>query len=83
MKEKDCQAIFALLSEYLDGQLPPATCQELERHIQDCPPCVTFVNSLKKSVRLCREYSSAAEPPPLDPAVKEQLKKAYQRLHQK
>jgi RNA polymerase sigma-70 factor (ECF subfamily) len=83
MKEKDCQAIFALLSEYLDGQLPPATCEELEGHIRDCPPCVAFVNSLKKSVNLCRDYSSTAEPPPLDPHVKEQLRKSYQRLHQK
>ncbi len=41
------------------------------------------MNSLKKSVKLCREYSSGAEAPPLDSAVKAQLKKSYQRLQQK
>ena len=83
MKEKDCQAIFAMLSEYLDGQLPPATCEELERHIRDCPPCVEFLDSLKKSVKLCSEYSPSENPPALDPAVKASLQQAFQRLHPK
>ena len=83
MKHKDCQEIFAMLSEYLDGQLPPGDCQELERHIRGCPPCVEFVDSLKKSVQLCREYSEEEMPRPLDPALKASLQEAYRRLHQK
>jgi anti-sigma factor RsiW len=83
MKEKECQAIFALLSEYLDGQLPPATCEELEQHIRGCAPCVAFVESLKRSIGICREYSPSEEPPPLDPTVKELLKASYQRAQLK
>ena len=80
MNQQDCNKIFAMLSEYLDKELPPATCEELERHIQDCAPCVEFVDSLKKSVQVCRQYKAEVEPPPISPAVKESLKNAYQRM---
>ena len=80
MKDPSCEAIFARLSEYLDQELPAATCEELERHIQDCAPCVEFVDSLKKSVGLHRAYQPADDLPALSPAVKKSLREAYQRM---
>jgi hypothetical protein len=80
MNQRDCNTIFSMLSEYLDQTLPPATCEELESHIRDCAPCVEFVESLKKSVRLCREYKADIEAPALSPAVKRSLKEAYERM---
>jgi len=80
MKDEDCQKVFARLSEYLDQELPAATCEELERHIENCAPCVEFVDSLKKSVGLHRAYRSAAGPRALRPAVKQSLREAYQRV---
>ena len=78
--DRDCEAVFARLSEYLDRELPAATCEELESHIQDCAPCVEFVDSLKKSVGLYRTYQPAADPPMLSPQVKQSLREAYQRM---
>jgi len=80
MKDQDCQAIFARLSEYLDRELPPATCEELESHIQDCAPCVEFVDSLKKSVGLHRAYRPTDDMQALTPAIKQSLREAYQRM---
>jgi RNA polymerase sigma-70 factor (ECF subfamily) len=80
MTEKECKNVFALLSEHLDGELPPATCDELEKHIQGCAPCVEFVESLKKSVALGRTYTPAGEPPQLSPDVKRSLQEAYERM---
>jgi anti-sigma factor RsiW len=80
MKDRDCEAIFARLSEYLDRELPAASCEELESHIQDCAPCVEFVASLKKSVGLHRDYRPVADPPKLSPAMKQSLREAYQRM---
>ena len=40
----ECESIFEALSEYLDGELSEADCEALERHIQDCKPCVEFVD---------------------------------------
>jgi anti-sigma factor RsiW len=80
MTERDCQSVFALLSEHLEQELPAESCEELERHIQDCAPCVEFVESLKKSIALGREYQPPVTAPPLAPTVKESLKEAYARM---
>ncbi|MEQ1947595.1 MAG: zf-HC2 domain-containing protein [Bryobacteraceae bacterium] len=80
MPKSDCKNVFAMLSEHLDGELPAATCDELEKHIQDCAPCVEFVESLKKSIALGRKYQPGSEPPQLAPDVKRSLQEAYQRM---
>ena len=48
-----CKEIFALLSEYLDMELTPDSCLELESHLEGCPPCIDFLESLRKSINLC------------------------------
>lgn len=77
---RDCSSIFAMLSEYLDRELPPADCAELEQHIQSCVPCVAFVDSLKKSVAMGRAYEPGTEVPTLAPETKQSLKEAYDRM---
>ncbi len=77
---RDCSSIFALLSGYLDRDLPPVECAELEQHIQSCAPCVAFVDSLKKSVQLGKGYAPASDVPALAPETKQKLQEAYQRM---
>jgi anti-sigma factor RsiW len=83
MTERECQNVFALLSQHLDGELPAETCEELERHIQDCGPCVEFVESLKKTVALGRRYEPGVDTPQPTPEVKEALRKAYAQAMKK
>lgn len=54
MKE-DCKRDFERLSEYLDGELDDALCSEIERHFRECPECRACVDSMRKTIRLCRE----------------------------
>ena len=75
-----CREIFALLSEYLDLELPPDACREIDAHIQGCPPCIEFAESLKKTVALCRQYKPNELPPPLGATAKQELEQAYQRM---
>jgi anti-sigma factor RsiW len=77
MNENDCQNVFALLSEYIDRDLPEGTCEELDRHIQDCAPCVEFVESLRKSVALGKKYAPGIEPVPVPNGVRDALREAY------
>ena len=80
MKAEDCESIFAALSEYLDGELPRADCEQLERHIRDCAPCVEFVNSLRKSIRLGGQYQAEEPAPPIPAEVKQSLEEAYRSV---
>ena len=42
----ECKEIFAQLSAYLDLEIPPDACRQMEEHFKDCPPCIEFVESL-------------------------------------
>jgi hypothetical protein len=80
MKVSECKDIFALLSEYLDEELPDDVCHSIETHIQDCAPCVKFVESLKKSIQLTRCCKSAEEPRPLPDGARDELMAAYRKM---
>ena len=80
MSPEECRQVFEMLSEYLDGELPVDTCEQIEKHIADCPPCVEFVESLRKSVHTYREYQPLEVPPPLRPEEKARLRDAYRSM---
>ncbi len=79
MKISECKEIFSLLSQYLDEELPDDMCQEIDTHISDCPPCVKFVESLRKSVDLCKSYKELDTPGPLPAQARGELFSAYQQ----
>jgi hypothetical protein len=62
--DEKCKEVFALLSEYLNPELPPDACQEVELHLNGCPPCIEFADSLRKTVELCRQYRPTEMPHP-------------------
>jgi len=65
-----CREMIEKLSAYVDGELDPKICEDLEKHMADCNPCLVFVNTLKKTIDLYK-YASA-EPLP---------KEVHLRLH--
>ena len=64
MTDPHCKQIFALLSEYLDGELPVKNCRELERHLKGCQPCLAFLENLKTTIQACRTYRVKKVPRP-------------------
>lgn len=56
-----CRHLFAQLSDYMDGVIDDAMCDEMDRHIGDCEPCQAFLFSLKDAVRRCRAYRPAMD----------------------
>jgi RNA polymerase sigma-70 factor, ECF subfamily len=76
----DCKQVFALLSEYLDADLPPETCAEIETHIAACPPCVKFLESLRRTRDLCRGQQKAGQTPRISAVCREELLAAYRKM---
>ena len=74
----DCRAIFARLSEYLDDELEFDPCSRLEEHLEDCPPCQAFLESLRRTVDLARNLPA----PTLPDDLKAELLQAYRNLRQ-
>ncbi|MGD0623777.1 MAG: zf-HC2 domain-containing protein [Thermodesulfobacteriota bacterium] len=70
-----CKDILEKLSEYLDGELDPKLCQDIERHMEDCHPCLVFVNTLKKTITLYKFASSEPLPKEVHLRLHDYLKK--------
>ena len=57
-----CLEMFKKLSEYIDGELDGLNCEELEKHLADCPACKICMMTLKQTVNLCREVKDNPVP---------------------
>ena len=57
MKE-ECKKDFQRMSEYLDGELNSDICREIEDHLRHCPECRECVDSLQKSIELCKKAAA-------------------------
>ncbi len=75
-----CRHLFAALSDYLDGVVDDAVCEEMDRHIHDCQPCQAFLSSLKDAVAQCRSYSPPCPPQRAEELRRELLYKYQQAL---
>jgi RNA polymerase sigma-70 factor (ECF subfamily) len=69
-RPQHCREMFAALSDYMDGLVTDARSREMEQHLDDCKPCVAFLDSLKSAVEQCRTYE-----PTCDTGRAEELRK--------
>ncbi len=60
----NCKAVIREISNYIDGELEPATKQELERHLAHCEDCTMILDQTKKSIQILCD--SEPIPLPLD-----------------
>lgn len=49
---ENCQALLGSLSEYIDGELPPDLCAEIEKHLEGCENCRVVLNTTKRTIDL-------------------------------
>ena len=70
-----CEELLGSLSAYIDGDLGPELCQELEKHLAECDNCRVVLNTTKRTIEL---VSSPAEKSGLPEDVRERL---FKRLN--
>ena len=73
-----CRRLFAALSDYMDGVIDDAMCDEMDRHLHDCQPCQAFLASLKNTVDQCRSYRPRCDSQRAE-QLRRQLVPQYQR----
>lgn len=61
MKKKPvhCKDVLSHICEELDTKLTSAQCRELKRHLEGCPNCTAYLDSLRKTISL---YKTASTP---------------------
>jgi RNA polymerase sigma-70 factor (ECF subfamily) len=77
---QNCKEVLALLSDYLDLELPPDACDQIEHHLAGCSPCEEFAESLRKTVALCKTFEPRAMPGPLSAEARAELEDAWKKM---
>jgi len=49
---KNCDELLGSLSAYIDGDLDPELCEELEKHLAGCNDCRVVLNTTKRTIEL-------------------------------
>ena len=78
-KPMSCRQMFAGLSEFLDGRLDDLSCERVEKHLADCPPCVAFLEDLRAAVDRCRNAQAPCDAK-LSSKIKKLIADEYVRL---
>ena len=73
---KHCLEMFEKLSEYIDGELDHATCAQIQKHADDCVSCFACLETLKRTVALCKN----AEETPIPQNLSEKLKDIIENM---
>ena len=63
--------MFKKLSEYIDNELDELTCRDVERHARECIRCNTCLETLKRTVDLCRNTADQPVPETFSLKLKE------------
>jgi anti-sigma factor (TIGR02949 family) len=71
----NCANLLGSLSEYIDGELSPELCQEIEKHLAGCENCRVVLNTTKRTIDLVH---APIEKPDLPDDVRERL---FKRLN--
>ena len=46
-----CRELVELVTDYLDGRLPPADRARFEAHLADCEYCETYLDQMRQTIR--------------------------------
>jgi len=65
-----CQDAIAILAEYLEATLPSDAGRELEAHLGDCPACVAYLNTYRRT----RDVTKRAAQVEMPEDMKERLR---------
>jgi anti-sigma factor RsiW len=62
----NCREFVEFLMAYLDEELSPTEREVFERHVRDCPPCGTYLDTYRQTVRMGGALCGAESPVPED-----------------
>ena len=67
----DCTEVLKLSSDIVDDEIDPQTAARLKSHLDWCPPCRAFLNTLRTTVNLLGSLKGSE----CTPAFRERLRK--------
>jgi len=72
-----CQEFVELVTEHLEGALPPAVERAVIAHLELCDPCVFYLEQIRSTTAALRKLST----PTLPSAARDRLLEVFTSLH--
>jgi anti-sigma factor RsiW len=66
--------MFQKLSEYIDGELDQVDGVEIEKHAKNCVACFSCLETLKRTIAICKNVKDQPVPPEFSRKLKEIIK---------
>ncbi len=76
---KKCLDYISELNDYLDGEIDSSLCAEIDAHIGQCENCRIMVDTMRQTVKLCREGKEEKLPPSLENRLNNMLKERWNK----
>ena len=57
-----CSELLEHVSDYIDGELEPSICAELEAHLAGCPNCRIMVDTVRRTITLYHSQATIDVP---------------------
>lgn len=62
-QEMTCKELVELVTDYLEGVLPPAERTRFDQHLAACPFCTTYLAQMRQTVKTLGSLPEASIPP--------------------
>jgi hypothetical protein len=63
MSKIECADVLRQLSNYIEGEVPPALMNELEKHVQNCENCRIVLDTTRKTISLYHIHAADQQAP--------------------
>lgn len=47
-----CRELVEIVTDYLEGAMPPEGRARVDRHLRGCPGCTTYIEQMRETIRL-------------------------------
>jgi anti-sigma factor RsiW len=64
-----CQDVVELITEYLEGSLPPGRRLGFEEHVAICPPCRNYFGQFRQTIQVGKQIQEEELPPAVRDAL--------------
>jgi predicted anti-sigma-YlaC factor YlaD len=63
VEEVECRQVVEVLTDFLEGGMPPAERVRLEQHLAMCEGCMNYLEQLQGTIRLVGRLDRETVPP--------------------
>ena len=71
--EISCRELVEIITDYLEGAMPPAERHRFEAHMDECPYCVNYLEQMRQTIWALGEL----RPDSIAPDAREALLEAF------